>query len=230
MKNLPSLLFATLLIGLFSHQAQAGPVVLELYTSQNCSSCPTADRLLERLAARPDTIALACHITYFDSGRWRDTMGREFCNRRQGEYAKAFGRGNRVYTPQMIVNGAAQMNGADEKKVRDALIAAPPVATIALQKDVGGSVRLQLPAMPGIQARIKILGYHRSVRQPIAAGENAGRTLSYANAVTGLDDIMPWQGEALIFSFSPSVAADAYAVLAEDVRTGRILAAGKIEN
>ena len=106
--------------------AQAGeghPVVVELYTSQGCSSCPPADALLARLAKRKDLITMSLPITYWDMLGWKDTLASEANTRRQKAYASALGRGG-VYAPQMIIDGTADVVGSRVDEVQDAIDAA----------------------------------------------------------------------------------------------------------
>ena len=96
------------------------PVVVELFTSQGCSSCPPANSLLARLADRKDVIAMSLPVTYWDMLGWKDTLGSELNTRRQKAYAAAMGRGG-VYTPQMIVDGTLDVVGSREKSVEAAI-------------------------------------------------------------------------------------------------------------
>src|SRR5271166_2959138 len=96
------------------------PVLVELFTSQGCSSCPPADDLLGRLATRPDVIAITLPVTYWDMLGWKDTLASETNTRRQKSYAQAMGRGG-VYTPQIIVDGVSDVVGSREGDVEAAI-------------------------------------------------------------------------------------------------------------
>jgi len=114
----------TLVAGCTAAQAGEGhPVVVELYTSQGCSSCPPADALLAKLAKRKGLIAMSLPITYWDMLGWKDTLASEANTRRQKAYASALGRGG-VYTPQMIIDGTADAVGSRAEQVEDAIAAA----------------------------------------------------------------------------------------------------------
>ena len=100
--------------------ASQSPVVVELFTSQSCSSCPPADRNLGKLSENPNVIALGFHVTYWNHLHWEDTLSNEFSTKRQRSYAAAF-RNGRVYTPQMVVNGEQEFVGSNGSKVNAAL-------------------------------------------------------------------------------------------------------------
>ena len=100
--------------------AAANKAVVELFTSQGCSSCPPADALLGRLVEDKSVVALSFSIDYWDYLGWRDTLGSPANSERQRGYARARGDG-RVYTPQIVVDGVTHVNGADEEAVRDAV-------------------------------------------------------------------------------------------------------------
>ncbi|MGQ0527726.1 MAG: DUF1223 domain-containing protein [Alphaproteobacteria bacterium] len=210
----------------------ASPIVLELYTSQNCPSCPPAEQLFALLVDQPDVIALACHITYFDTAQWRDVMSRDFCTKRQGAYNKAMGRGNRVFTPQAIVNGNLQVNGADRESVSTALIvgAAQNITPLLLRLAPDNKLDIEFPELGSRGSyAVRLMGYRKAFLSP--PGPGRGATL-YANAVNTLDDAGPlWQGEPRLvhFQLDASRFADGYAVIVEDAATKRIVAAGKLE-
>src|SRR6056297_1175836 len=111
-----SVFLAALVVMVSSAMAQERPVVVELFTSQGCSSCPPADAYLHKLAAREDVIALALHVDYWDYIGWKDSFGKAAWSDRQHGYAKAAGRGM-VYTPQMIINGTDHVVGNRPKDV-----------------------------------------------------------------------------------------------------------------
>src|SRR5437764_7545823 len=107
--------------------AETRPVVIELFTSQGCSSCPPADRLLGELAQRPDVIALGFHIDYWDHLGWKDPLSSPAATRRQRDYALQFGR-MQIYTPQLVVDGTGEAVGSDRAAVLAALRQAKPEA------------------------------------------------------------------------------------------------------
>ncbi|MBM3557015.1 MAG: DUF1223 domain-containing protein, partial [Alphaproteobacteria bacterium] len=128
-------LFLGALAGLAAAAAEAAdkPLVVELFTSQGCNSCPPADRHLTTLAARPDLIALSLHVDYWDYLGWRDSFGSPAHGRRQRAYQAGLG-GRSIYTPQLVIGGAAQAVGSDQGAVAKAIAAAPrPVLDLAVE-------------------------------------------------------------------------------------------------
>src|SRR5580700_4641195 len=205
--NTPRLLFGLLLAALtvaVAPAADAGgkrPVVVELFTSQGCSSCPPADAVIGHLADRKDVLALSLPITYWDMLGWKDTLASEGNTRRQKAYAAAMGRGG-IYTPQMIVDGTGDVVGSREAQV-DAAIAARmadmreiPV-TLSTTPDTVHIVIGPGVARGGTDATVwlfYVLG-HASVH--IASGENQGRVVTYRNVVRDMRAVAVWKGPAL---------------------------------
>lgn len=120
MRSLASLIAALVLALPVHSQTAREPVVVELYTSQGCSSCPPADALLHELAARDDVLPLALHVDYWDYIGWKDKFARREHTRRQKGYARAGGR-RMIYTPQMIIMGQEDVVGADAMQVESAI-------------------------------------------------------------------------------------------------------------
>ncbi|QIE45340.1 DUF1223 domain-containing protein [Pseudohalocynthiibacter aestuariivivens] len=182
---------------LWANPSSAGdrPVLVELYTSQGCSSCPPADKLLHELVARDDVIALALHVDYWDYIGWKDVFGNAANTKRQRGYAKAGDR-RMVYTPQMIIDGTDHVVGNRPKDV-NALIrrhgAVPDsVAMKVIRK--GNQVLIEARATKpiGTPLVVQIAKYTPQRTVAIERGENAGRTLSYANVVTELTELTRW--------------------------------------
>jgi hypothetical protein len=166
--------------------------VLELFTSQGCASCPPADALLARLAARPDLIALAYHVDYWDYIGWPDTFGQEANSVRQRDYAARWGSG-RLYTPQLVVNGVKGVVGSREMEVDGAIAAASlelPVrlsaSTDTLTIDVAGQAGLP-------KAVVWLVTYLDRADVAIERGENEGRKVAYTNVVTNRQAIGVWE-------------------------------------
>ncbi|MBL8568164.1 MAG: DUF1223 domain-containing protein [Phreatobacter sp.] len=185
--------------------------VLELFTSQGCSSCPPADRYLADLADRPDVIALTFAVDYWDYLGWRDTLANPFHAKRQKAYA--YVRGDRqVYTPQMIVNGMGHAIGSDRVAVeRSVTQTTGHVGVLAVPVNVsvnGDSVTVRLPEQtnpfvgPDNPATVTLLGV--SSRQPvdISRGENRGQTVTYRNVVRAHASLGEWSGAARTFTVS----------------------------
>jgi hypothetical protein len=190
------------IVGALALPAAADPLaVVELFTSQGCSSCPPADAALTRLAADDDYVALAFHVDYWDYLGWADTVSIEAAAARQQAYAD--GRGDdAIYTPQAVINGRVHVVGSDEGGIRevaagfteaDALRV--PVALSADAERV--SVEVGAGAAGAEPATIWLATYTRRLPVEIERGENAGRNVSYANVVRTLHPVGMWSGEAV---------------------------------
>lgn len=208
-----------------------GPVVVELFTSQSCSSCPPADALLGELAARDtDIIAFSCHVTYWDHLNWRDTMSLKACTNRQRAYAGFMGK-RQVYTPQMVVNGEHEFVGSNRAEAART-ISTRAVAPIQLTLN-GEDIAAALPALPPGTPKqtLWLLSYKPQHTQDIPSGENRGRTISYTNSVLTLDQVGVWDGHAAQRTFKKpqsSVPDAGYALIAQPQDFGTVSAAGKL--
>jgi hypothetical protein len=210
--------------------------VVELFTSQGCSSCPAADALLGRLAKRDDIIAISLPVDYWDYLGWPDTLARPEFTARQKAYAKVLGDGM-VYTPQAVINGLAGVNGSNENRVDQAIGATSAVFAAArvpvrLSVDSGKLVVGIDPAPNGAPAReatVWLVAIASSVKVPITKGENRGRTIVYSNVVRGLLPIGTWTGKAMtvqldLQSFRHG-ATDRCAVFVQQGHAGPIIGA-----
>ena len=173
------------------------PVVVELFTSQGCSSCPPAEALLTDLASgRPDVLALSFHVTYWNGLGWGDPFSLEAATLRQRRYARLLP--SEVYTPQMVVDGTHDVVGSD----RSGVIAA--IAAAAARQDGpdltlhqgNGQVEIAVGAGDG-EADLVVIGYDGAHRTAVRWGENAGRTLAESNVVRALSAVGTWRGTAL---------------------------------
>jgi len=137
--------FCLALTGQAHAQASGGKIkaVVELFTSQGCAQCPPADALLTTLAERDDVVALAYHVDYWDYIGWEDTFGAKDFSDRQRAYAKSWGS-SRIYTPQMVVNGAKAVVGSRRDEVHDAVETASLGLSVELQRD-GDMLRVSVP-------------------------------------------------------------------------------------
>src|SRR5215813_5505605 len=165
--------------------AQAGerPIVVELFTSEGCSSCPPADALLAELATRPDVLALSFHVDYWDRLGWKDPFSSPAATERQQRYAGLLKLAT-VYTPQLIVDGKWQAVGSDRVEVERALATArhgPIEVPLALTAD-HGLARIKLGPLGGPAAgAVLLIGFDLRHGTAVARGENSGRTLANAN-------------------------------------------------
>lgn len=177
--------------------AMAGPTVIELFTSQGCSSCPPADALLGELADRDDVVALSLPVDYWDYLGWKDSFGSPQHSARQKSYALT--RGDRaVYTPQIVINGKAHIVGSDRAQLRSALKRASN-QTMEVGLDVGPDViEIKIPEKAGKARKGVVWLASISDAEPveIGRGENAGRRVVYYNVVTRLTRVGEWRGDA----------------------------------
>ena len=205
----------------------ARPVVVELFTSQGCNSCPPADALLREIARdRPEILALAFHVTYWNNLGWPDPYSFKGATDRQTTYNRLGPYGG-SYTPQMVVDGHIDVVGSDRPAVAAALKSATaqakPAPTPRLTRD-GPNLTIDIP--PGTGAgRVLLIGYDREHRTEVPRGENAGTTLVEANIVRDFIPIGEWTGTALQLHHAvPQGEKLAVLVQASD---GRYLAVGR---
>ncbi len=206
-------------------RAQESPVVVELFTSQGCSSCPPADAFLTDLAhTRTNVLPLAFHVTYWDYLGWKDPYSLDAATTRQRDYAKQIGADG-IYTPQMVVDGTTGFVGSDRSRGLAAIGNATrkPVA-LSLTRD-GETLRVTVGAGSG-QARVLLVGFDRTRQTPIGRGENSGRTLTESNIVRSFTSIGTWTGTTLSLH-QPPPPGDSAAVLLQ-ASDGRIIGAARL--
>jgi hypothetical protein len=220
--------FAIIAFGLLAltPAAHAGerPIVVELFTSQGCSSCPPADALLLQLAQRPDVLALAFHVTYWNGLGWRDPFSLDSATQRQREYQHLMHTGT-IYTPQMVVDGRIDVVGSDRSGVAAALTAARAHAGAHVPLDIARTpdgLRITVSAGAG-EANLLLIGYDLRHTTPVARGENAGARLTEANIVRSQEVLARWQGRPLSL-MAPILVSDRVAVILQ-APDGRILGA-----
>ena len=186
-------------------EAHAEPrAVIELFTSQGCSSCPAADQLLGEIAKDPSVVALTLPVDYWDYLGWKDTLALKGHATRQRAYAKA--RGDReVYTPQAVINGVVHVLGSDKAAIERAIVdsrkpAAPPALGVNASVS-GGTLNVTLPAAEGRAAGdVWLCPVTRSVPVKIGRGENRGQTITYSNVVRRWVKLGEWNGKAATFT------------------------------
>jgi len=203
------------------------PIVVELFTSQGCSSCPPADHLLVELADRPDILALAFHVTYWNNLGWRDPFSLDDATTRQRDYQRRLGS-DTIYTPQMIIDGSTDVVGSDRAGVTRALQAARAEAGSAVALDVTRTATgLNIVASNGAgEGRLLLLGYDPRHVTAVARGENAGAHLTEANIVRSVQVLSEWQGARLSLN-APLPTGARIAVLLQG-RNGRMLGAATL--
>ncbi|MCJ2008460.1 DUF1223 domain-containing protein [Methylobacterium sp. J-092] len=232
-RTIPLALLAALLGAPFSPSAvspadAAGrPVVVELFTSQSCSSCPPAEALLGQIAREGGAVLpLAFHVTYWDHLDWRDTFALPAATRRQAAYAERLGGGS--YTPEAVIDGQVGLVGSDAGAVRAAVARAQAAtaaeAPVALARR-GDALVVTLGAGRGA-GTVTLVGFDPSHATRVARGENAGRTLAQANIVRAVSEIGRWAGQAATLEVPLPAGADA-AVIVQGA-DGRILGAARL--
>lgn len=217
-----------LLSGTAPAAAADRPVVVELFQSQGCSSCPPADANLNAIAGRPDVLALNFGVTYWDHLGWKDTFAQPAYTARQKAYAAALGAP--LGTPEMVVEGRDSYIGADPREVAWALKTAKPASETRIT-GAGGRIQLAAGRGPGRAADVWLVRYDPRVQQvAIRRGENGGKTLPHKNTVRQLTRLGEWNGQPVSFA-TPASPDPAYktAVLVQAPNGGPILAAAKLD-
>lgn len=180
-------------------QAGRNPAVVELYTSQGCSSCPPADRLLGELAAMPNVIALAFHVDYWDDLGWRDPFEIPDATGRAEGYVRALGLSS-AFTPQAIIDGRTSHVGSDERQILQSLAAAPAQTVPVTLQVSEGLLIVTLPEQTGRKAlAVFAAAYLPHASTPVRRGENSGKTLEDFNIVRQFRLIGTWKGHAVVF-------------------------------
>ncbi|MHA1600759.1 MAG: DUF1223 domain-containing protein, partial [Alphaproteobacteria bacterium] len=207
------------------------PVVVELFTSQGCSSCPPADKFLTELAMRSNVIALSLHVDYWDYIGWKDPFGSPMMTERQRRYASALGL-RYVFTPQMIIDGRDSIVGSDRIAVESAIVAArarDKAVRVSLRPDGGGVVVIAAGQAPKAGATVWQAIYDADHETVVKRGENAGRTIRDVNVVRSLERLGTWTGEELEIPLSLGNAAArgryGCVVIVQEGRSGPIIGA-----
>lgn len=216
-------------------QAQQLRSVLELFTSQGCSSCPPADKLLGELARRSDVIALTFPVDIWDYIGWKDTLATPAFSARQKGYAATRGDGH-VYTPQMVVNGVTHVVGSDAKAI-DQTIEAVQGRNGALKlplsvTQAGAKILIDVGADVGRSASVYVLGVAQKREVTIGRGENKDRMVTYTNVVRSVTPVGAWNGSALHLEVERG-PEDGFVVLVQqgdEAKPALILAAAKSPN
>jgi hypothetical protein len=227
---LSRLVLSLVLIAGFSPAASLAaerPVVVELFTSQGCNSCPPANAFLNEMSKqRRDVLALAFHVTYWDRLGWKDPFSMEAATRRQDVYGRRFGDGS--YTPEMVVDGAASMVGSARGEVNSAIENAKrnsrTAAPVSVTKN-GEQVSIEVGAGNG-SGNILLIGFDHEHTTAVGRGENSGRTLVEANVVRSIRSVGQWSGTAMRISERFPEGQDVAVVL--EAPDGRIIGASRL--
>ena len=193
----PKLAVRCVMLGMFAPMpVAAAPVVLELFTSQACSSCPPADALLAELARQPGVLALDFHVDYWNGPGWHDPFSSHAFTLRQQAYAETLAD-HEVYTPELVAGGRQGVVGSDRAAVLDALTAAAaaPQVVLTLRRD-GTALAADAGSGTG-HGTLWLVGYDEHHTTRIGGGENGGRTLMEANVVRSVTPLAAWSGMPL---------------------------------
>ena len=227
-----SLLVLLSFLGLFQASqvaAQGGPVVIELYTSQGCSSCPPADAMLHDLAKRDDVIALALHVDYWDYIGWKDVFANPDYTARQHAYARA-ANATTVYTPQMVIGGVDHVIGSRPMEVMDAVQAQSRQGNPFDVNLTRRGNNVIINAAPGARGDyvVQLVRYTPEQTVAIGRGENAGRNLSYANIVTSWNVIGRWDGRSALALEADAAGNSPVVVIVQQASNGPIVGAAEL--
>lgn len=208
-------------------RAEERLAVVELFTSQGCSSCPPADAFLGELAQSGRVLALAYHVDYWDNLGWKDPFASPSGTQRQRLYGRALGLSG-IYTPQMVVDGHVDAVGSDRRAVQAALAGTRQGPAVKLVPE-GGKLTVSVAAGKGeTPADIVLVAYLDQAQTKVQRGENAGRSLTEYAIVRGVYPLGRWTGEAASYSIDLStIAGDAThaAVLVQTPGPGAIVGA-----
>ena len=207
-------------------QGPAPIQVVELYTSQGCSSCPPANAAVAQLASRPEILALSFGVTYWDQLGWKDTFASKPYTDRQWAYAKGLHHDN-VATPQVVINGRVDVVGQRVAEIENALRTArlagdgPAVTLRAASVSISGGT-------PQRATDVWLVRYDPNIVQvPIRRGENTGKTLPHKNVVRELTRLGAWNGGLHSYAVPAGPAGLNTAILVQSATGGPILAAAK---
>lgn len=222
------LLVALALLSATPAMAADRPVVIELFQSQGCSSCPPANANLNAIAGRPDVLALSFGVTYWDQLGWKDTFATKAYTDRQRAYARALDV--QLGTPEMVVEGRESLIGADPREVDAALRRARPASETRIAS-AAGRIEIAAGRAPKRAADVWLVRFDPRVQQvSIRRGENGGKTLPHRDIVRQLTRLGGWNGAAVNFA-APPASDPAYrtAVLVQAPNGGPILAAARLD-
>jgi len=207
-------------------------VVVELFTSQGCSSCPPADELLERLAARDDVLPLALHVDYWDYIGWADTFADPGFTQRQKAYAHVAGS-RTIFTPQMVVGGSDFLVGTREMELGELIERhredRPLVRLMLLRRGDVLEIRAEaVGRLPGA-VLVQLVRYRPQETVEIRRGENAGRSITYSNIVTDWRVVGRWDGQTPLALQVDAPGSQPAAVILQQEGPGAIVAAAVAE-
>ena len=230
MRTIIASIFMSVGMAASAAQSQSRPAVVELFTSEGCSSCPPAEAYLGELAQRPDVLALAFHVDYWDDLGWRDRFVIPEATPRQRGYARTL-RLSSIYTPQVVIDGTGDFVGSDRarivKELKDNRSGVPVVISVH-----EGSIAIDLGAEAlDKSSDVTLVAFERSAVSPIGRGENSGRTLIEYNIVRAVKPLGHYEGRAQTYRAEinglPKEATDV-AVIVQAAGQGAVLGAARL--
>jgi hypothetical protein len=212
-------------------------VVVELFTSEGCSSCPPADTYLGELAQRPDVLALAFHVDYWNYIGWTDPYASKLATQRQHEYARHLNL-RYVYTPQMVINGTTEGVGSERPSIAPMIKAAEDAKAlhqhVSIARDANGALAIHVDAGAGAEpATLWLVGFDREHATRVLHGENEGQTLKEYQVVRSFAAVGTWRGQTLDLSLAADrqpVGDGGIAVLLQQGGSGRIIGAALLKS
>lgn len=222
-----------------AYAADDAPIgVVELFTSQGCSSCPPADEVLGELSKQGNLVALSYHVDYWNYLGWADTFSSKQSTDRQYDYARTLGRKS-VYTPQVIINGRDHINGADKRGINkkvDAFDKSNRGLKVPIEASLDGDkIKINIGEGAG-KGNVILVYFDRENSVDVKRGENGGRKLTYWNSVRDIQTVAMWEGEAIELDLPVSLMSgdgyDGCAVLLQTMKSngvpGAIIGAGVV--
>ncbi len=246
MINIRNYIFSSLVLAAVAFAAapagaRPASAVIELFTSQGCSSCPPADELLAKYAERDDVLAISMPVDYWDYLGWKDTLASPANSQRQRDYASS--RGDRmVYTPQVVINGIAAAPGYDQQIIDstiEATISQLDADNIVVDMEsIGDEIVISVEAaneQGNFQSgTLWLLLYDKQVMVPVSRGENAGRSITYTNVVREMTPVGTWSGDKTVFTLPKvdlmSRGLEGCAILLQSGSAGPIIGAAILDN
>jgi hypothetical protein len=207
--------------------ASERPIVIELFTSQGCSSCPPANTFLNEMSkGRSDVLPLAFHVTYWDRLGWKDPFSLEAATERQDQYGHRFGDGS--YTPEMVVDGSVGLVGSDRDEVNAAIARAKQLQQASPDVNIGKdgeNVAIKIGSAKG-SGKVLLIGFDHEHVTKIGHGENGGRTLVESNIVRSIRQVGEWSGKPVEFNERLPDGQDIAVVV--EAPDGKVVGAGRL--
>ncbi len=191
------------------------PVIVELFTSQGCSSCPPADAYLQKLTKNDAVLGLSFHVDYWDYIGWKDPFASSQHTKRQRMYADAL-RARYVYTPQVVVDGRLDAMGADKSDINRCINYADKQMKLTISRGDNGEILLP-EDHNGKNSSVWLVHFDKEHTTKILRGENRGRTLTNSNVVRSIEHLGLWDGQAMVLK-APEFLADGYVVIVQSAR------------